>query len=444
VEETELYGRIRDIHVVSFKTFNRIKEGSEMKKAKICMVIGLAFSLLVVLALMGVTAAMAAETLKIGNTVPMKSKEGIQIKKWLELLAERLNKDGGLVVKGVKYNVQIISYDDDYSADTGRAAAERLIYQDKVKHIICQWGSAPIVATLMIAEPNKVLQIANGMTEKTMEPQWNYFYRTPSLFWINGQQMGFIEEFKKKGHDMSVVIINPDDVTGRGASKKNEVMFNNIGVKILDQLFYKRGTTDYTPFATKIKSLNPGFVDTGTTIGGAPTLLLAKALYDVGYKGGKIFNNMADTWKEIVDKVGAEAIEGSVGGFKDPREYHTEKWALDLCDAYEKKYGVWETDSVNWINGWFALMAAIKKADSLDPDDLTKALHGLEFPGLFASNRFVARPDMNNPRTCDAVGQQPWGIMKKGKFRVEPIISIDENYRKTVVSNGLEKAFGLK
>lgn len=415
-----------------------------MKQSKICMVIGFAIFLLGALAPSGMTAAVAAETLKIGNTVPMKSKEGIQIKKWLELLAERLNRDGGLVVKGVKYNVQIISYDDDYSADTGRAAAERLIYQDKVRHIICQWGSAPIVATLMIAEPNKVLQIANGMTEKTMEHQWNYFYRTPSLFWINGQQMGFLEEFKTKGLPMSVVIINPDDVTGRGAGKKNEAFYNNTGVKILDQLFYKRGTTDYTPFATKIKSLNPGFVDTGTTIGGAPTLLLAKALYDVGYKGGKIFNNMADTWKEIVDKVGAEAIEGAVGGFKDPREYRTEKWALELCDAYEKKYGVWETDSVNWINGWFALMAAIKKADSLDPDDLTRALDGLEFPALYANNKFFSRPDMNNPRTCDAVGQQIWGIMKKGKFQVMPIISIEENYMKSVRSYGLEKAFGLQ
>ncbi|HUT73116.1 MAG TPA: ABC transporter substrate-binding protein [Desulfatiglandales bacterium] len=415
-----------------------------MKKLLVLKVMGLALILLALMVFSSVAVAGSDKTLKIGNTVPMKAKEGIQIKKWLELLAERLNQDGGLVVKGVKYNVQIISYDDDYSADTGRAAAERLIYQDKVKHIICQWGSAPIVATLMIAEPNKVLQIGNGMTEKTMETQWNYYYRTPSLFWINGQQVEWVEEFKKRGLPMSVVMINPDDVTGRGATKKNEMLFNNIGVKILDQLFYKRGTTDYTPFATKIKSLNPGFVDTGTTIGGAPTLLLAKALYDVGYKGGKFFNNMADTWKEIVDKVGAEAIEGAVGGFKDPREYRTEKWALELCDAYEKKYGVWETDSVNWINGWFALMAAIKKADSLDPDDLTRALDGLKFPGLYVNSKFVSRPDMNNPRTCDAVGQQIWGKMTNGKFRVMPIISIEENYKQSVVSYGLEKAFGLQ
>jgi ABC-type branched-subunit amino acid transport system substrate-binding protein len=109
------------------------------------MVVGVCLGLLFTPQLNNFAPAEAAKTLKLGNTVPMKAKEGIQIKKWLELLAERTNKAGGLVVKGERYNIEIISYDDGYSADTGRAAAERLIYQDKVKHIICQWGSAPIV-----------------------------------------------------------------------------------------------------------------------------------------------------------------------------------------------------------------------------------------------------------------------------------------------------------
>ena len=152
----------------------------------------------------------------------------------------------------------------------------------------------------------------------------------------------------------------------------------------------------------------------------------------------------ADTWKEIVEKVGPEAIEGSVGGFKDPREYSKEKWALELCDAYEKKYGVWETDAVNWIAGWFALMAAIKKAQSLDVDDLTKALHRMEFETLYCNYRFVARPDLGNPRTCDSVAEQIYGIVKKGKFQVEPIMSIDENYRKTITSYGLQKEYKLE
>ena len=173
-------------------------------------------------------------------------------------------------------------------------------------------------------------------------------------------------------------------------------------------------------------------------------MLIAKALYDVGYKGGLLFNNIAETWKEIIDKVGPEAIEGAVCGFKDPRQYRTEKWVLELCDAYEKKYGVWETDAVNWISGWFAFMTAVKKANSLDVDDLAKALDGLEVECLDCRRRFVARPDKKNPRTCDSVPQQMPGAVKNGKFQLMKIMSIDENYEKTIKAFGLQEVYKLK
>ena len=242
---------------------------------------------------------------------------------------------------------------------------------------------------------------------------------------------------------MTAVIINPDDVTGRGAAEKNALIFKNLGVRVLDNLFYKRDTTDYTPYATKIKSLNPGYVDTGTSPGGAPTLLLAKALYDVGYQGGKIFNNMAETWKDVVEKVGPQAIEGALGLFKDPRQYRKEKWVLELCDAYEKKYGVWETDAVNWIAGWFIFTAAVQKANSLEVEDLVKAMNGLEVDTLDAKRRFVARPDKNNPRTCDAVPEYMTGIVKAGKFQLLKALSIEDNYTMTIKAFGLEAAYKL-
>lgn len=388
--------------------------------------------------------AQSPKILKIGNTVPMKSTAGIQIKKWLDLLAERLNASGGLTVKGERYDVQIISYDDEYSADAGRACAERLIYQDGVKHIVCQWGSAPILATLNVAEPNKVLMVCDGATEETMDPKWHYVYRSPSLFWINGAFLEYLEEFKRRGFPMTVVQINPDDTTGRAAAKRRAMLYENVGVRIIEDLFYKRGTTDYTPFATKIKSLNPGFVDTGTTPGGPPTLLLAKALFEVGYKGGKIFNNMATTWSEIADKVDPSAVEGAVGLFRDPRAYRTEKWVLDLCEAYEKKYGVWETDAVNWISGWFFLIAAIKKADSIEVEDLVKALDGLEVDCLDCRQRLVARRDKNNPRACDAVPEQIPGIVRDGKFQVMKRMSIEENFRLCLKGYKMEEIYEVR
>jgi ABC-type branched-subunit amino acid transport system substrate-binding protein len=356
-------------------------------------------------------AASPTKTVKIGATVALKSKEGVQIKRWLELLSERLNKEGGLVVKGERYNVQMIIYDDDLTVEGGRAAGERLIYQDKVKYVICQFNSPPVLGVLSVAQPNKVLQIGNGITEKTMDPQYQYYYRAPSLF-FNGLQPFMTKYMKDLGLPPSVVILAPDDATGHGGAENYKIIYKNMGIKVLDTLFYKRETSDYTPFATKVKSLNPGFVDTGPTNAGAPTLLLAKALYEVGYKGGKIFNK--------------------------------EKWVQDLADAYEKKYGVWETDGIAWIHGWFILMNAIRKADSLDVEDLRKVMPGLETDAIGGRLRFVSRPDLKNPRYCDSVAEFYPGVVKNGKFQPLKKVSMDESYELVITAFGLEDVYKLK
>ena len=77
-------------------------------------------------------------------------------------------------------------------------------------------------------------------------------------------------------------------------------------------------------------------------------------------------------------------------------------------------------------------------------DVLAKTLESLEYDTIYARGKFVARPDLNNPRKCDSVGEQFPGIMKDGKFQIVKIMSADENYRLTIKSNGMEKIYGLE
>jgi hypothetical protein len=85
-----------------------------------------------------------------------------------------------------------------------------------------------------------------------------------------------------------------------------------------------------------------------------------------------------------------------------------------------------------------------QEANSLEIDDLTKAMNGIEADCLDVKRKFVARPDMKNPRTCDSVGQTISGMVKNGKFQVTKIVSIDENYEATIRSFGLEDVYKLK
>ena len=367
--------------------------------------------------------------------------EGLQIKKWLELLAEELNKAGGLVIKGQKYNIEVISYDDKYSADEGRACAERLVYQDKIKYILCQWSSAPIVATVAVADPNKVLVLCDGVTEKTMDPKFNYVFRTVSMLWNNiGLTSACADVAKDKGCQ-TALLINPDDETGHYNSANMKQTYQKLGLTVVDELFWKRDVTDYSPFATKIKSINPDYVDTGATPSGAPTLLLAKALYESGYEGLVFYQGLAGTWQEIADKVSPKAIEGAIGGLKDPRDYVTDPAILKLCDVYEKKHGVLETDACYIMGGWFFFIEAVKKADSLEPDDIAAAMQNLEVMTLAGKSRMVPRPDLGITRTMDSVRENALGMAKDGKFQLHKPISIDTTIAATINVMGWEQYY---
>ena len=52
--------------------------------------------------------------------------------------------------------------DDQYTGQGGKTAAERLVFQDKVKFIVGPIGSNPVLSTVQVTTPEKVLLMSNG------------------------------------------------------------------------------------------------------------------------------------------------------------------------------------------------------------------------------------------------------------------------------------------
>ena len=80
------------------------------------------------------------KVLKIGCTLPLQVREALEIQRWLKLFAKLINEEGGWKIGGDTYKVEYIFYNDEYNSEKARAAVERLIFKDHVKHIIGQWG----------------------------------------------------------------------------------------------------------------------------------------------------------------------------------------------------------------------------------------------------------------------------------------------------------------
>src|SRR3979411_1052617 len=99
------------------------------------------------LAVVGTGPAPAAEkTLAIGLLGPLSggaASYGVELQRGAEMRADEINKAGGLKVGGDVYKIKLVAYDHKAQAADAATAANKLVFQDKVKYIIGKAGGAP-------------------------------------------------------------------------------------------------------------------------------------------------------------------------------------------------------------------------------------------------------------------------------------------------------------
>ncbi|MCG8531919.1 MAG: branched-chain amino acid ABC transporter substrate-binding protein, partial [Desulfovibrionales bacterium] len=118
-----------------------------------------------------------ADTIKIGLQAPLTGKyasEGLDMKNLVEILAAKVNADGGVNGK----QVEIIAEDDAFDPKTAALAAQRLTTSDVVA-VIGTYGSAITEAAQDIYDEEDVIQIATGSTMvRLTEKGLANFFRT--------------------------------------------------------------------------------------------------------------------------------------------------------------------------------------------------------------------------------------------------------------------------
>jgi len=362
-----------------------------------------------------------AKTLKIGGTMPLNVGLGIETKKCWELLVDYINKTGGLVIKGQRYNLELIIYDDKYTADGGKSGVERLIYQDKCKYIIGMIGSAPTYAAVAVTEPEKALLISGCASDKIVRSQFKYTVRIGQLPSIVASNWGYLG--KKYPHLSTYGFIMPDDETARGSAREQKQALAAFGKKLKDEMYYARGTTDFSAVATRMKTANPDFVFFPGSAGETEYGLQLKTLYEAGYRGLRVSSIFH---KDIIKMVATnEQIEGVVApvlASNLPREKRNEN-SLLIEKLYTEKYGKFSAIGVLWMKPLYGFLAAVKKADSLDVDGIMAAFAGLEFKDAHGNNLLVRRPDLGVNRYIDTIMCDYLGVVRNGEVVYDETLS---------------------
>jgi len=321
----------------------------------------------------------AQKVLKVGDFNPMTGPGafwGTSAKKSLDLAAENWNRRGGVTVKGQKYKIEFIHYDDKYKGEEAVRVVNQLIFTDRVKFIVGPLASACVLAAQPIIEANKVILICNTFAGKELLQNKPYTFRVmaPPLH----ASPAFFTWLRREHPELnSCVHISPNSATGWGSTQGDNDSCAHLGINVLGSEFFEPGTEDFTPILVKVLAKKPDFLSIAGTPGSSAGLLIKQAR-ELGFEGRIIHTGHLDP-DDVGDIAGWKNIEGiltSTPAFEGPL---VPQKAKDLSAQFIAKYGkegaAFAMLFYDYLN---VLCWGIEKADSLDTEKVRVGIESLD------------------------------------------------------------------
>jgi branched-chain amino acid transport system substrate-binding protein len=332
----------------------------------------------------GPGSARAGDVIKFGVSTPLSGPAapwGIPHKQATELIFEEINSQGGLEVGGKKYKLEVVAYDHKYVIAEGVATVNRLIAKDGVKYLSIL-GGAVVKANEEAVNEGRVLNLPLAYADGLVSPKNPYtFHSFPSppetsTFW----------KWIKQNHPglKRVATISPNDDTGWWSIKVETTYIQKLGYETVAKEFFERTMTDFNPVLLRILAQKPDIISVLASPAGSVGLIIKQAR-ELGFKGRFIHIGQVDT-SVVANIAGKANVEGTwVHGFvQAPLPEKIKSWQA----RYTKKYGEWNATSIDFANPAFAFVAALKKAQSVDPKKVADALSIVEFDNLWGKAHF--------------------------------------------------------
>lgn len=355
--------------------------------------------LLVVMVLVGctktatstTTGAAAVKVLKIGGSNVLSGDSAIwgqQSYRGALMAQEDINKAGGIVVNGERYVVNMTFYDDQFSPDVALSAANKLIFNDKVKFVVST-GSGGIGSTLYpLYTANKVLSWDSGWDRDALAPANKYNFQpstTPAYYYLPLVQL-WRQKFPNQTQRVS--ILNPNAPYGQDSMDQAKIIWPKTGSQILSSDFYELTTADFTPLLTSVLAKKPDFIDLSGSYPYHVSLLIKQAR-DMGFTG--MFGAISWTYIDAppLNSLPAKYLEGFL--------FVVTRWDLPTATAdqaafyqrYIASYGPpFYVFSPVCYEATMMTVNAIVKAQSFDVDKVAAALDSTPPISLFGSAKW--------------------------------------------------------
>jgi len=174
----------------------------------------------------------------------------------VQMAAEEINSAGGVVIKGDKYKLKVISYDDKANPTEATNVVRKLIDRDGVKYILgfCCSGPTSAVAA-MIGKEEAVMLVGNAAERSITTGGLNNLVRTRPPADYTGAAAG---RFVAKRNHKRIAVIGALEISFYSMYVDAfEKEFVKSGGEIITRETFSINDRDMTPQLTKIRGLKP-------------------------------------------------------------------------------------------------------------------------------------------------------------------------------------------
>lgn len=311
-----------------------------------------------------------------------------------QLAINEINAKGDLMIGGKKIKLVLVGEDDGGDTKQGSIVAQKLV-DEKVVGVVGHFNSGVSMVASPIYAKHGIVQVSPSSTnpdytlksKKTPEGSVSSY----RLVANDIQQGSVVGKYLAGKNAKTVAILDDSTQYGKGLADNIELSLKSSGVKVSSREALTDKTTDFKAALAKIKSENADYIfwagldDTGAA--------LSKQMKELGLKSTLVSGDGACTPKFV--ELAGDSSEGFVCSQPGMPVSKMAKGA-EFSANYEKTfsgktvqlYAPFAYDAV------YAIVAAMKSADSVEPEKISKAMPGVTLDGLIGKITFDEKGDI--------------------------------------------------
>jgi branched-chain amino acid transport system substrate-binding protein len=203
--------------------------------------------------------AAGPKVIKLGCAISFtggQSRSGKLYRDSYDMAVDEINKTGGVMVGGKKYQLKIVYYDDKSDPTESSRLIEKLISEDKVNFLLGPYSSGITIPDSIVAQRYRMPMIEGGGASGkifsrnnkyifgTLPPAGQYFKSTLEMFKT-------LDPAPK-----TIAILYSDDKFDVSVAEGTQKLAGPMGFDVVLYEKYAEGAKDFTSILTKIKSMN--------------------------------------------------------------------------------------------------------------------------------------------------------------------------------------------